>query len=265
MVNRYRDKFIKEARALAKLRHRHIVRIIDVFEENNTAYYVMEYIAGGSLGDKAKGAALPEADAVRYIRQVASALDYVHSRHMMHLDVKPSNILLNSDGEAILIDFGLSKQYDMSGEQTSSTPVGISHGYAPMEQYKRGGVGTFSPATDIYSLGATLYKLVTGLTPPEANDVADVGLPALPQHLSANLRAAIEAAMQFRRKDRPQNIDEFLALLDGAAAPVISNVSEESRTLDDDGETVVGPVIAAKRSAEGGAISGKRDSSPCSG
>ena len=163
MVNRYRDKFIKEARALAKLRHRHIVRIIDVFEENNTAYYVMEYIAGGSLGDKAKGAALPEADAVRYIRQVASALDYVHSRHMMHLDVKPSNILLNSDGEAILIDFGLSKQYDMSGEQTSSTPVGISHGYAPMEQYKRGGVGTFSPATDIYSLGATLYKLVTGV------------------------------------------------------------------------------------------------------
>ena len=214
MVDRFRDKFIKEARALAKLRHRHIVRIIDVFEENNTAYYVMEHIGGGSLGDKVKSGALPEEDAVRYIRQVASALDFVHSRRMMHLDVKPANVLLSDDNDAVLIDFGLAKQYDDAGEQTSSTPVGISHGYAPMEQYKRGGVGTFSPATDIYSLGATLYKLVTGLTPPEANDVANDGLPELPQHLSSNVRAAIEAAMQFRLKERPQSIGEFLEIVE---------------------------------------------------
>ena len=239
MVDRFREKFIKEARAIARLSHKHIVRIIDVFEENNTAYYVMEYVGGGSLGEKSKGCALPEEVAVRYIRQVASALDYVHSQRMMHLDVKPGNVLLNSDDEAVLIDFGLSKQYDMSGEQTSSTPVGISHGYAPLEQYKRGGVGTFSPATDIYSLGATLYRLLTGETPPEAGDVNDEGLPALPGNVSAPVRKAVEAAMQPRRKDRPQSIDEFIALLDGSSAGVISNDSEKSQTPDDDGETVV--------------------------
>ena len=239
MVDRFREKFIKEARAIARLSHKHIVRIIDVFEENNTAYYVMEYVGGGSLGEKSKGCALPEEAAVRYIRQVASALDYVHSQRMMHLNVKPGNVLLNSDDEAVLIDFGLSKQYDMSGEQTSSTPVGISHGYAPLEQYKRGGVGTFSPATDIYSLGATLYSLLTGETPPEAGDVNDEGLPALPGNVSAPVRKAVEAAMQPRRKDRPQSIGEFIALLDGSSAGVISNVSEKSQTLYDDGETVV--------------------------
>ena len=216
MVDRFRQKFIKEARAIAAFGfdNKHIVRIIDVFEENNTAYYVMEYVGGASLSDKVKTGALPEAAAVRYIRQIATALDFVHGKRMMHLDVKPSNILLNENDETVLIDFGLAKQYDTQGSQTSSTPVGISHGYAPLEQYKRGGVGTFSPATDIYSLGATLYKLLTGETPPEAGDVNDDGLPALPQHISASVRAVVEAAMQPRRKDRPQSIDEFLALLD---------------------------------------------------
>ena len=242
LVDRFREKFIKEARAIARLSHKHIVRIIDVFEENNTAYYVMEYVGGGPLSEKSKGRALPEEAAVRYIRQVASALDYVHSQRMMHLDVKPGNLLLNSDDEAVLIDFGLSKQYDMSGEQTSSTPVGISHGYAPLEQYKRGGVGTFSPATDIYSLGATLYRLLTGETPPEAADVSDEGLPALPEGLSAPVRRAVEAAMQPGRRNRPQSIGEFLALLENG------NVKTENGKEDDDGETVVIPVIPTKRS-----------------
>ena len=236
MVERFRQKFIKEARALAALNHKHIIRIIDVFEENNTAYYVMEYVGGGSLADKVKNGALPEAVALRYIRQVAGALDFVHGKRMMHLDVKPANILLNENDEAILIDFGLAKQYDSAGSQTSTTPVGISHGYAPLEQYKQGGVGTFSPATDIYSLGATLYKLLTGVTPPEAGDVNDEGLPALPQHISAPVRAAIEAAMQPRRKDRPKSISEFLSLLDGNVKAESGKVKTES---NDDGETVI--------------------------
>ena len=160
MVERFRQKFIKEARNIYRLKHKHIIPVIDIFEENGTAYYVMEHLSGGSLSDKVKDGAIPEADAVRYISQVASALDFVHSKHMMHLDVKPANILLDESDEAVLVDFGLAKQYDETGNQTSTTPVGISHGYAPMEQYRRGGVGTFSPATDIYSLGATLYKLV---------------------------------------------------------------------------------------------------------
>ena len=212
-VERFRQKFIKEARNIFRLKHRHIISVIDVFEENGTAYYVMEHVSGGSLADKVRGGALPESVAVRYIRQVAAALDFVHSRRMMHLDVKPANILLSEDDSAVLIDFGLAKQYDTEGQQTSSTPVGISHGYAPIEQYKRGGVSTFSPATDIYSLGATLFKLVTGITPPEASDVCDEGLPALQSDISPAVRAAIEAAMEPRRKDRPQSIAEFLELL----------------------------------------------------
>ena len=214
LVERFREKFLKEARRIASLEHKNIVPVIDVFEENGTAYYVMKYMGGGSLSDKVAAGALPESDALRYIRQIASALDFVHGKLMMHLDVKPANVLLSDDDEAVLIDFGLAKQYDDAGTQTSTTPVGISHGYAPMEQYRRGGVGTFSPATDIYSLGATLYKLVTGNTPPEANDVANDGLPELPQHLSSNVRAAIEAAMQFRLKDRPQSIGEFLEIVE---------------------------------------------------
>ena len=128
MVERFRQKFVKEARTLAALNHKHIVRIIDIFEENNTAYYVMEYVGGGSLSDKVKDGALGEAVALRYIRQVAAALDFVHSKNMMHLDIKPSNILLGDNDETVLIDFGLAKQYDASGSQTSTTPVGISHG-----------------------------------------------------------------------------------------------------------------------------------------
>ena len=213
LVERFRVKFVKEARSLARFRHPNIVSIIDIFEENDTAYYVMEFHAGGSLADKVKNAPLPEADAVKYIRQIASALEYVHSKQMMHLDVKPANILLDGEGNAILIDFGLAKQYDNDGRQTSTTPIGISHGYAPMEQYKNGGVSEFSPVSDIYSLGATLYKLVTGLTPPEANDVFEAGLPDLPSTLSPQVCAAIEKSMQPRRANRPQNIGEFLSLL----------------------------------------------------
>ena len=213
LVARYREKFLKEARSIASLEHRSIVPVIDVFECNGTAYYVMKHLGGGSLADKVKGGTLPEEVAVRYICQVAEALDFVHSQRMMHLDVKPANILLDDNGKAVLIDFGLAKQYDSEGQQTSTTPVGISHGYAPMEQYRRGGVSEFSPATDIYSLGATLYKLVIGSTPPEASDVNDDGLPALPDSISPAVRGAIEAAMQPRRKDRPQSIAEFLGKL----------------------------------------------------
>lgn len=214
-VERFRQKFIKEATCIAALEHKGIVSVIDVFEENGTAYYVMKYYEGDSLADKVKNGALPEETALRYIREVAEALDYLHGLRIMHLDIKPANILVDSSDSAVLIDFGLSKQYDEEGLQTSSTPVGLSAGYAPLEQSRKGGVGTFSPATDIYSLGATLYKLVTGETPPEASDVNDEGLPVLPEELSQSVRHAIESAMQPRRKDRPQSVAEFLSILDG--------------------------------------------------
>ena len=219
LVERFKQKFVKEAWNISKLNHSHIVKVVDVFEENCTAYYVMEYHNGGSLSDLVKdGNPLPEADAVRYITQIADAVGYIHKQKINHLDIKPGNILLDGKANGILIDFGLSKQYDEKGSQTSSTPVGISHGYAPMEQYNLGGVSTFTPQSDIYSLGATLYKLVTGATPPQANEIFNDGLPELPAYLSDGVKKAIEQAMQPRKNDRPATVKEFLALLSLAVA-----------------------------------------------
>ena len=189
-VIRFKEKFIREAKTIASLRHPNIVNIHDVFEENGTAYYVMEYHDGGSLSSLDLPLSVDEASG--YIRQIASALSYLHKRNTMHLDVKPSNILLDESGNAVLIDFGVSKHYDQAGHQTSSTPVGISHGYAPGEQYQQN-VLSFSPTTDIYALGATFYKLLTGLTPPHQNEVAENGLPVFPESVPDSIASVIES------------------------------------------------------------------------
>ena len=172
IVNSCRKKFLKEAKHIALLDHPNIIRIIDVFDENSTSYYVMEYIEGGSLENKLGTTGLSMSEATRYIFQVAETLKYIHKKNIAHLDIKPSNIMLNGNDEIVLIDFGVSKQYDFStGEQTSVSPVGCSSGYAPLEQYEPDGVKDFSPQTDIYSLGATYFKLLTGITPLKASEI----------------------------------------------------------------------------------------------
>ncbi len=229
LVAKFKDKFIREAQMMAGMNHPYIVRVIDVFEENGTAYYVMEAHNGGSLKDKVeKEGPMAESQAVKYIKQVADALAYIHSRNTVHLDVKPSNVLLDENGNAILIDFGISKHYDRSGEQTSSTPVGISKGYAPLEQSRDGDVSQFSPATDIYALGATLYYLVSGLTPPEASLIYEDGL-SRPRGIPDRLWKTIEKAMQPRRKDRPQDINAFLSLLEDSSI-LKEPIYDEERT-----------------------------------
>ena len=238
-MERFKAKFIKEAQTIASLDHSNIIHIHDAFEENGTAYYVMEYVEGGSLRDIVKEQGpLSESDAKRYIRAVASALSYIHEQKINHLDVKPGNIMVRTkDDSAILIDFGLAKHYDIVGDQTSSTPVGISHGYAPIEQYTSGGVREFSPSTDIYGLGATLYYLVTGEVPPHATDVGEEGLPKLPDHLSQGVRQAVTKSMQYWRKDRPQSVKEFLKLLDDdkIVAPVAEAtiINVEPKSVDE--------------------------------
>ena len=215
MVGRFKAKFIKEAQTIAAMENHHIVKIFDIFEENGTAYYVMEYLSGGQLlGELPSGTALDEQTAISHIRQICNALQYIHDRNILHLDIKPSNIMFRNSGEAVLIDFGISKHYDdEGGSQTSSTPIGISRGYAPLEQYNKVGIAAFSPATDIYSVGATLYKMVTGQTPADANEVYEDGLGEFPIEVSQKAKNAITKAMEPRRKDRPQNIAEFLNLL----------------------------------------------------
>jgi formylglycine-generating enzyme required for sulfatase activity/predicted Ser/Thr protein kinase len=216
-VDGYRLRFNKEARNLSKLQHEHIVKVLEVFEANNTAYIAMEFVEGTSLAEYVRAhGALSEAEAIGYIRQVAAALDYMHApgRQIMHLDLKPTNILRQPDGTIKVIDFGLSKQYDAAGEAYSSiNPAGISKGYSPIELDYVGSLREFSPTIDIYSLGATLYFLLTAQTPPEASVVLNYGLPPFPATWSKGMQDCITQAMEPRQKDRPQSMEAFLALL----------------------------------------------------
>ena len=236
LVAKLRNKFFAEARTLftPKMYHPNIVRVSDVFEENGTVYYAMDYIDGSPLSaiiDK-KGR-LNEDEALGYISQVADALKHLHSNNCLHLDVKPQNIMVDGDGKAVLIDFGVSKQYDeVSGENTS-TLMGHTPGYAPIEQVGRSMV-KFNAACDIYALGATLYKALTGQTPVEATlRAGGLGELDFPEYVSDSLRRAIDKAMKISRADRPQSIDEFLSELKGESGNL--------KTETEDAATVVNP------------------------
>lgn len=190
------------------------MRIIDVFEENDTAYYVMEYAEGGSLEEKVRREGyLSEPCAARYILQVAEALKYIHQRKMNHLDVKPANIMLNEKDEAVLIDFGLSKQYQTATDAPTTTGIaGLSEGYAPLEQYD-GSLKEFTPEIDVYSLGATFFFLLTGSTLPQASVVNNEGLAVdrlEARGVSSKSIAIISKAMEGRKKDRMKSVQAFV-------------------------------------------------------
>lgn len=236
-VGRYRNKFVKEAQMIGQLDHPGIVKVSNIFEENGTVYYVMEFVEGKSLSEIIKKTGpLPEELALHYISKVAEALEYIHQHNVNHLDIKPANIMVRQrDDMPILIDFGVSKQYDEQKDETSTTPPGVSHGYSPFEQYNRGGVSKFSPQADIYSLGATLYKLLTGDTPPDASDILNNGVPAIPDTISPNIRKSIEKAMQPKVVDRPRNIREFIDMISLGRTGVVTTVQENGNPVLEDG------------------------------
>lgn len=239
LVNKLKDKFIEEAQSVSTLKHSHIVNVYDVFVENGTAYYVMDYIDGLSLSDIVKrDGAMSEKKAVKYILQVADALKYVHAHNRLHLDIKPANIMVNKDDNAILIDFGASKQYDEVEGENTSTLIGKTPGYAPLEQMGND-VVKFMPSTDIYALGATLYKLLTGITPPSATLLASgEELDPIPSSVSENVCNAVYKSMQTNKKQRPQNVSEFVSIIDykTAVEPTSSVESEK----DDETTQVLG-------------------------
>ncbi len=223
-IDRSLQSFIKEATRLQSigLRHPNIVNINEVFEANNTAYYVMEYLEGESLDDYIRRVGpLTQEQTAYFLRPIVEAVALLHANRLTHYDIKPQNIIIapGSDGvpRPVLIDFGLSKHYDESGRATSTTPVGgHSPGYSPIEQYS--GIAGFSPAADVYALGATAYHCLTGHAPAEA-----MAAPArfLDQDLaglaSPEFIAILRSAMALLAEERIPDAATLAARLFGSA------------------------------------------------
>ena len=255
LFDKFKEKLIKEARILSEVHHPYIVNVLEVFEEHNTAYIAMEYIDGYSLKSLlGKEGMLPEQQAIRYIRQIGEALQFVHEKSILHLDVKPSNILIDKQGNARLIDFGVSKRYDIEQEETSTTLLTLSKGFAAIEQYDNEGIQQFSPCPDIYSLGATLYNLLTGKIPTESILRATRPLKRpreLNPAISEQTEAVILRAMQIIPADRYASIEELLAQLPqstfaptsqaGASAPAPSTEEEETLLVSSGGHPSASP------------------------
>ncbi len=225
LYEKYKQKFIKEAQNLSKLEHPNIIKVMESFEANNTVYYVMEYLGEGSLdGYIIERGGLSEQETLRFAGHIASALSFMHSRGMLHLDLKPGNIMLKN-GEAVLIDFGLSKQYDENGNPESSTTIGGgTPGYAPIEQSSYNGNEDEIPVTmDIYALGATLYKMLIGQRPADASDLFNDGFPyktLRAKGVSEPTIQLIAKAMAPGRKERIATADKFRQAL---APPIGAN------------------------------------------
>ncbi len=213
-----RKDFVGEARRLKKLSglNPNIVSVNEVFEANDTAYYAMEMLDGVSLRDYVASCGhLPEGEMLGVMIPIVEAVAFLHRNHITHLDIKPHNIMIVADEDGkirpVLIDFGLSKHYDESGQATSTiNSRGFSDGYAPIEQYS--GITTFSPASDVYSLAATMVYCLIGERLPKALDLrAETLEAAIPANISSKLRRTLLHALSLHAEDRQADASELLA------------------------------------------------------
>lgn len=234
------EKFRKEARRMRKLRsNEHLVAVHDLFDENGTSYYVMDYVDGESLSSMLRrtGRPLSEEQVWGLLPQVLDALSVVHAEGIWHLDLKPANIMVDSRGVAKVIDFGASKQADgEKGGATSTTGAAYTNGYAPREQLEQK-FRNFGPWTDIYALGATLYKLLTNAAEmPMPSDIDDDMTPdkhetlPMPKKVSQPMRNLVLWMMQTSRLNRPQSVEQVQAWL-------------SANSIDDNEETLVEGVV----------------------
>lgn len=248
----YRRDFLREAQNLSRLDNDHIVKVLETIEENDTVYYVMEYLSGGNLDQHILShGKLSCREALDIAIQIGEALKCMHAQHMLHLDLKPLNVMRGEDGHIVLIDFGLSKCFGADGQPESSTRIGQgTTGHAPIEQHSFKKADGFMPTLDIYALGATLFKMLTGSVPPEASVVLNEGLP-VDELSSAGVPPAIialvERAMQPLRRMRHQTVGEFVDEAQRLLASAPSSVGRPASPSAD----VPTPVGEAIRRSDG--------------
>lgn len=248
----YRRDFLREAQNLSRLDNDHIVKVLETIEENDTVYYVMEYLSGSNLDQHILShGKLSCREALDIAIQIGEALKCMHAQHMLHLDLKPLNVMRGEDGHIVLIDFGLSKCFGADGQPESSTRIGQgTTGYAPIEQHSFNKADGFMPTLDIYALGATLFKMLTGSVPPEASVVLNEGLP-VDELSSAGVPPAVialvERAMQPLRRMRHQTVGEFVDEAQRLLASAPSSVGRLASPSAD----VPTPVGEATRRSDG--------------
>ena len=223
-------RFRQEAKLLLGLRHPNIVPTLNYFEANGTAYLVMGYQEGQTLSNViGGGVSLEESEVREFIEPLLDGVEAVHKGGLLHRDIKPDNVFIRTDGTPVLIDFGSARQ--SLGAHSHSLTAVVTDGYAPFEQYERG--GEQGPWTDIYAIGAVLFRCLVGHRPPTATkrlsahyrgaaDPAAPGFATLHQRCSPPLAAAVEAALAVIAEERPQSVADFRAMLadTGARAKV---------------------------------------------
>ena len=212
-----KEKFKKEALRLPQLNHPNLVKVHEFFEENGTAYFVMDYIAGESLRTKLnREGRLSESLVLNYMRQILPALEAAHKQSIWHLDIKPENIVVDKSDHAYLIDFGASKHIDKNSTLTTSLALAYTKGYCPPELADLSygsqddlvqALKDIGPWTDIYALGATMYNLLTDIIPPSSNRLYREGRNAFsfPNGVSSAIKDMIVWMMKPNREERPQN------------------------------------------------------------
>ena len=226
-----KERFLKEAQTMAMFsKDKGIVKALDFFEINNTAYIVMEYLEGVTLKQYLReNKRIAAEDLVELLVPLIEALDEIHSQGLIHRDISPDNIMVLPDGRIKLMDFGAARDYTEFGEKSLS--IVLKPGYAPPEQYQTHGVQ--GPWTDIYALCATMYKCITGENPPDAIDclvddhlkkISAFGIPVLPQ-----IEEAIIKGMSVAAKDRYQNVGDFCEDLYGGYEENSEPEAEESQ------------------------------------
>lgn len=218
------ERFMSEAQTLAKFEHDNIVRILSVFKENNTGYMVMKYEQGRDLSDIYEDKQqLTQTELEQIYLPIMDGLKIVHAGGFIHRDIKPSNIYIRDNGSPVLLDFGAARH--AVGSKTRTLTAMLSVGYAPFEQYNENS-GKQGPWTDIYALGASMYQGITGEKPLESTmrGMAFVHNEPDPYHplsftkrpnFSTVFLRAIDASLMLQINDRPQTIDEFVAMLRG--------------------------------------------------